>query len=235
MPQYFHRDWNARGRLLLVGTPAYVIAAGWLMAQWVHMPYFTGVGVAVEQPIAFSHEYHVGLLEIDCRYCHSTVDQASFAGMPATATCLGCHEHVWTGLSEIQPLKSSAETGIPIAWRRVHDVPDYAFFDHGIHVQKGVACVTCHGRVDRMPQVWKTQTLSMQWCLECHREPERYVRPREFVFDLEWEVPSDRGGFAALAEQLELQSVPRDAEHLGRMLVERYDIQRYTSCSNCHQ
>lgn len=234
MPQYFSRAWNTRLRLALLAAPVYVGVAGWILAQWADAPGVTGVNVAVDQPIPFSHKFHVGQLRLDCRYCHGEVENSASAGMPSTETCHGCHQHVWTGLGAIQPVASSMATGVPLTWQRVHDLPDFAWFDHSIHVQKGIGCVTCHGRVDQMPLVWKTETLQMRWCLDCHRDPAPYVRPRKFVFDLAWQPPEGEQDLATLAQQLDLPRAPESREELGEMLVAHYRIQRYTSCSNCH-
>ena len=215
MPQFFHSRWNALSRLGLYGSPVLLGAlglAGWLV---VRSPYWTGTNEPVEQPVPFSHEIHSGRLGLDCRYCHGTVEDSAFAGVPATEVCMNCHAHVWTGLPALEPVRSSYRTGIPLSWKRVHDLPDYSHFHHGIHIQKGIGCVSCHGRVDRMHQVWQAETLHMEWCLECHREPERFVRPREEVFNMAWEPPADRAA-------------------LGQALVEKYRIRRDTSCSKCH-
>ena len=155
--------------------------------------------------------------------------------MPSSDVCAGCHQQLWTAHREVEPVMSSIETRIPVSWRRVHDVPDFAFFDHSIHVETGIGCVTCHGRVDQMSLVHQTETLEMQWCLECHRQPEKYVRPREEVFNMQWTPPEDPEELAELARTLEIRSVPTSSAELRRALVNKYDIQQYTSCSNCHQ
>jgi hypothetical protein len=203
--------------------------------QVVRSPFMTGVNRPVRQPVPFSHEIHAGRLELDCRYCHTTVERSAFAGMPSTDICMQCHQHVWTGLPQLEPVRASYRTALPLAWMRVHNLPEFAFFDHSIHVQKGVGCATCHGRVDRMPVVWQTQTLHMQWCLECHREPERFVRPREEVFNMAWQTPADPRGLEHLARRVGLETTPTDQRELGLALVAKYRIHRYTSCSNCHQ
>jgi hypothetical protein len=169
-----------------------------------------------QQPIQFSHEHHVGGLGIDCRYCHTSVEVSAFAGLPATETCMHCHAYIWTESPFLAPVRDSFRTGQSIAWTRVHDLPDFVYFNHSIHVHKGIGCVTCHGRVDRMPLLAKAQSLQMEWCLECHRAPERFVRPREFVFRMDWQPQED---------QLTL----------GRRLVQDYNIARLTTCSTCHR
>jgi hypothetical protein len=176
----------------------------------------TQVNVAQEQPIPFSHKHHVGGLGIDCRFCHTTVDSAAFAGIPSTKTCMNCHSQIWADSPTLQKVRESFRTGKPIEWIRVHDLPDFVYFDHSIHIKKGVACVTCHGRVDQMPLTWREKTLHMTWCLDCHRHPERYVRPREQVFSMDWQ-PSE------------------DQISLGKKLVKKYNIQKLTDCSICHR
>ena len=235
MPQFFHSRWNALARLSLFGGPLYLAAVASMAAYVVYSPYATGTSDPVDQPVPFSHEVHSGLLKLDCRYCHAKVEQAAFAGMPSTDVCMNCHTRVWTGLPAIEPVRASYETNIPLAWRRVHNLPDFAYFDHSIHVQKGYACVTCHGRVDRMDLVWQTETLYMQWCLECHREPARHIRPREYVFHMDWEFPNDPLELESLGRRLGVDPPPVSSEELQVALVKKYDIQRYTSCSICHQ
>ncbi len=178
--------------------------------------YVTQAGVPREQPVPFSHAHHVGGVGIDCRYCHTSVEDSSFAGIPPTRTCINCHSQLFNDSPTLEPVRESFRTGEPLAWTRVHDLPDYAYFDHGIHVRKGVACVTCHGPVDIMPLTWQHESLQMEWCLECHRHPELYVQPRETVMMTDWEPPADRAA-------------------LGLELIERYDIRTRTDCSTCHR
>ena len=165
------------------------------------------------------HQHHVGGLGVDCRYCHVSVETSDFAGMPSTEICMNCHSEIWTESDMLEPVRESYRTGVPIPWRRVHNLPDFAYFNHGIHVQKGVGCVTCHGRVDRMPLVWKAQSLQMEWCLGCHRNPAPFLRPNEFVFSMEWQPPPGDIGF-------------------GERLIKDYNIRGdylLTSCSTCHR
>jgi len=176
----------------------------------------TGVGVPVEQPVPFSHKHHVGDDGLDCRYCHTSVEQSPFAGIPPTKTCMNCHAQLWTEAPILEPVRESFRIGKPLQWVRIHRLADFVYFDHSIHVRKGIGCSTCHGRVDQMPLTWRENTLFMEWCLECHRNPERFVRPREQVFSMDWEPPKDQ-----LA--------------LGAKLVKEYKIQSMTSCSTCHR
>jgi hypothetical protein len=216
MPQYFSRSANTVARFSLVLVVVVVACVFWFGGLIVRSPYETLQNVPREQPVAFSHEHHVGGLGIDCRYCHTTVEYSSFANIPATKICMNCHSEMWAVSPELEPVRQSYRTGRSIAWTRVHDLPEYVYFDHSIHISKGVGCSTCHGRVDKMALTWQAQPLTMQWCLDCHRHPERYVRPRNKVFEMAYAAPPDQ-----LA--------------LGRRLIKQYHIQSLTSCSTCHR
>jgi len=172
----------------------------------------------IEQPVPFSHEHHVGGLGIDCRYCHTGVETSPFAGLPPTQTCVACHSQMWIHAPMLEPVRQSWADQKPLQWNRVHDLPDYVYFDHSIHVAKGVGCSTCHGDVSKMPLEMKVASLEMRWCLECHRNPERHLRPRSEIFNPSWKEPADQ-----LAQ--------------GRKLVELYHVQKdqLTNCSLCHR
>lgn len=216
MSQIFHRSTNTISRVTIFGALFFVAALLWLLATLARSSYATRQNVALTQPVQFSHDHHVSALGIDCRYCHQSVETASSAGMPATSTCMQCHAQIWNRSPMLAPIRASLREDRPIVWNRVHDLPDFVYFDHSIHVKKGIGCVSCHGRVDRMPLMWKASTLQMEFCLECHRHPERYVRPVDKVFDLAWEPPADQ-------------------PNLGAELVQRYEIERLTNCSVCHR
>ena len=216
MAQIFHRSTNTISRVSIFGALFVVAGLLFLIAQIHRSPWATDAHVAREQPIQFSHERHVGGNGIDCRYCHTSVERSAFAGIPPTKTCMNCHTEVFASSPYLKPVRDSFEAGKAIQWTRVHDLPDFVHFDHSIHVNKGVGCTTCHGPVDRMPLMWQEQSLQMEWCLDCHRTPERYVRPRSAVFSVDYRPPSN---------QLEL----------GRRLVAEYKIQKLTDCSTCHQ
>jgi len=216
MPQIFHRSFNVISRVSIFGAIFFLAALGWIGAKTVRAPYYTNAFVAVEQPVPFSHRHHVGGLGIDCRYCHTSVEETAFAGMPTTKTCMNCHSQIWVGSAMLAPIRESYATGRSVEWNRVHQLPDFTYFNHSIHIKKGVGCVSCHGRVDEMPLTWQVHTLHMDWCLDCHRNPEQHVRPRDQVFNLAFEQPGDQ------AEQ-------------GRQLVEAYGIRTKTSCSVCHR
>jgi hypothetical protein len=219
MSQIFHRSTNTISRFSLFGAVFFLAFLGWLLDAVNRSPYVTRQAVARVQPVQFSHQHHVGAMGIDCRYCHTTVERTAFANVPSTKTCMNCHSQIWAASPELEPVRASFRTGASIEWVRVHDLPDFVYFNHSIHVAKGIGCETCHGRVDQMPLVAQAANLQMDWCLECHRNPERFVRPREEVFTAGWEPPGD---------QLEL----------GRRLVREYGIRgpfALTSCSTCHR
>ena len=217
MPRSFPPAANSIFRSSLAAVVILVTTALGMATALQWTPYVTDQQVAIEQPVPFSHQHHVGGLGIDCRFCHTGVDQSSFAGVPPTKTCMTCHSQLWTGSGMLQPVRTSWEVSKPIEWRRVHNLPQYVLFPHDIHVAKGVGCSTCHGAVDHMPLTWQAKTLQMAWCLNCHRNPEQYLRPREQVFNMQYQAPNQ--------------------VDLGRTLKQLYDIkprQQLESCSTCH-
>ena len=216
MSQIFHRSTNTISRVSIFGALFAIGGLLWLFAAVNRSPWVTQVHVARQQPIQFSHERHVAGNGIDCRYCHSSVEESAFAGIPPTKTCMNCHSEIFANSPFLEPVRTSFRTDTAIRWTRVHDLPDFAYFNHSIHVNKGVGCTTCHGQVDRMPLMWQEKSLQMEWCLDCHRNPEQYVRPREAIFDVNYQPPPDQA-------------------ELGRRLVSEYQIQELTSCSTCHR
>jgi hypothetical protein len=216
MAQIFHPSFNTFSKLSIVFGNVLGVAVLLGILQIGRSPYVTRAQETREQPVPFSHKHHVSGLGIDCRYCHTSVETSAFAGIPPTKTCMTCHSQIWADSPMLEPVRDSYRTDESIEWLRLHDLADFAYFNHSIHVKKGVGCDTCHGPVNEMPLMWKEETLQMEWCLECHREPEQFVRPREEVFNYEW-VP------------------PTDQLTLGRELVEKYDIQRLDNCSVCHR
>src|SRR5689334_1771480 len=182
MAQIFHRSTNTISRFTIFGSLVVVAVGLWAALQLERSPYTTFAGVARPQPVPFSHEHHVRGLGIDCRYCHTSVEKSGFAGIPPTETCMTCHSQIWTDSPMLEPVRTSLRTNTPIRWNRVHDLPDYAYFNHAIHVNKGVGCVSCHGQVDQMPLTWKAEPMTMEWCLSCHRNPENHLRPVAEVF-----------------------------------------------------
>lgn len=215
----FPKWTNKLPLVLLVSVVSLVCFTVFAFAYWGSPKHYI-VGYQPVQPIAFSHELHAGQLGMDCRYCHFNVEKGRHAGVPPTETCLNCHNLVKTGsktgTDEIQKIHDAHEAGVPIEWVRIHKLPDYAYFDHSAHVNKGVSCVDCHGRVDQMTEVRAEQPLSMSWCLDCHRDPAPHVRDRAKVTDLAWKPEGD-------------------AAELGREFMKMYNVQPRTDCSACHR
>jgi Cytochrome c7 and related cytochrome c len=219
MSQLFHRHTNIYSRLSIVALGLFVVALGGVVALFHIGGFFTNQDAYVEQPLQFSHAHHVGGMGIDCRYCHTSVEESAFANIPPTKTCMNCHSQIWTQAPILEPVRASFQNNTPLQWTRVHDLPDFVYFNHSIHVKQGVGCATCHGPVDRMPLMYQHAPLTMKWCLDCHRNPARYVRPRDQVFNMAWERPADDPG-------------------LGARLVSEYKIgsvEQLTSCSTCHR
>ena len=216
LAQIFQRSFNVLSKISIFGGVFLLVGLGWLGAKFVRSDYVTGAGVVRDQPVPFSHQHHVGGLGIDCRYCHGSVETAAVAGMPTTKTCMNCHAQIWAAGPMLEPVRESFRTGKSLSWDRVHRLPDFVFFNHSIHVKKGVGCSTCHGRVDEMPLTRQVASLYMEWCLQCHRQPELFIRPRREIFNMAWQAPADQ-----------LQS--------GQELVKAFKIERYTDCSTCHR
>jgi hypothetical protein len=217
MAQLFPKAANPIAKASVV---VLVLAAGLVgvlvMGVLPRSSYVTGQSEAREQPVPFYHAHHVGGMGIDCRYCHTSVDKAAYAGIPPTKTCMNCHSQIWNQSPTLEPVRASWRTGAAIEWVKVHDLPDYVYFNHSAHVNKGVGCATCHGRVDRMSHVWQEKSLLMEWCLECHRQPEKYLRPKSEVYNIAYQPP---------ANQLEL----------GRRLAREYRVKTQVTCSTCHR
>jgi len=219
MSQLFHHSANAIARFTLFGAIFIVAFLGWLGMQVAGSAWITRQTQQRQQPVPFSHEHHVGGLGLDCRYCHTTVETSSFANIPPTKTCMNCHSQIWLTSPTLEPVRASFRTGTSIQWTRVHDLPDFVYFNHSIHIAKGVGCESCHGRVDLMPLTVQHANLEMSWCLDCHRNPEKYVRPREFITTMGYHPDGDQ-------------------EAIGTRLVKEYGIQdarTLTSCNTCHR
>jgi len=198
--------------LAAIGGLVYAV----VLITGVFSPEMSAIGYAPEQPVPYSHALHAGDLDIDCRYCHNSVETGARANIPPTATCMNCHASIKTESPLLAPVRESFETGQPVPWVEVHDLPDFVYFNHAGHVQSGVGCVSCHGRVDRMEVVEQVEALTMGWCLECHRNPEPNLRPKEFVTDMDWRAAGD---------QLEL----------GAELRRQHNINPSTDCATCHR
>jgi len=230
--QIFHRSTNTISRATIFGAIFVVAALFWAAAEIQRSPYVTYAGVRRSQPVPFSHQHHVAGLGLDCRYCHTSVEDSSFAGIPPTKTCMNCHSQIWMGAPLLEPVRESFRSGKSLIWNRANDLPDFVYFNHSIHINKGVGCNTCHGPVDRMPLIYNYASLEMEWCLECHRAPEKYLRPRDQVFNMRYEPPS--GAEPAVVDGKEYS----DQASLGIDLVKKYQLRTVadiTSCSTCHR
>src|SRR5216110_3108531 len=190
MSQIFHPSTNTLSKVSIFGAIFFVVGLLFVAAAIQRSPYNTQQGVPREQPVPFSHQHHVGGMGLDCRYCHTSVETSAFAGIPPTKTCMNCHSQIWTGAPMLEPVRESFRTGKSLVWNRVNDLPDFVYFNHSIHINKGVGCNTCHGPVDRMPLMYNYASLQMEWCIECHRAPEKNLRPREQVFNMRYQQPT---------------------------------------------
>jgi len=219
MSQIFHHSANAIARITIYGGIFIVGFLGWAGYQLDASHYSTRQSVPREQPVPFSHAHHVGGVGLDCRYCHTTVEDSSFANIPPVKTCMNCHSQIWRTSPTLEPVRAAFRANSSIRWTRVHDLPDFVYFNHSIHVAKGVGCETCHGRVDKMPLMAMEQNLRMEWCLGCHRNPAPNLRPRQFITTMGYQPAGDQ-------------------DVIGPQLVAEYKIQSprvLTSCSTCHR
>ncbi|MBM4361234.1 MAG: cytochrome c3 family protein [Deltaproteobacteria bacterium] len=212
-PRWANKTVQVAGAVLGL-APVYLIGLIWYGAS----PKTTDVGYQPKQSVPYSHAKHAGELGIDCRYCHNTVEQAAHAAVPPTETCMNCHARVKTKSAKLERVRESWKTGASVEWVKVHDLPDYVYFNHSAHVTRGVGCVSCHGRVDQMVEVYQDQPLSMGWCLDCHRAPWKNLRPPSEVTNMAWKTP---GG--------------EDPEAYGKKLAEANNIHPSTDCSTCHR
>lgn len=218
MPQIFRPRANGLVTIVLFGTAVSVVAIAAVAVIVGRSPYSTAVYYTPEQPVPFSHEHHVGALGIDCRYCHTSVEQSSFAGIPSTHLCMTCHSQIFTDQKMLAPVRQSLMRGEPIHWVRVYDLADFVYFNHRVHVQNGIGCASCHGRVDKMPLMQQAKRLSMEWCLACHRNPAPNLRPLDKITAMGYEPASD--------------GIP------GEKLMKRYGIDhpnRLSECYTCHR
>jgi hypothetical protein len=222
MPQIFHHSTNTLAKLSIFGAIFILLAAMWALAEINRSSYNTGQYIERQQPVQFSHKHHTGDDGIDCRYCHTSVETSSSAGMPSTQTCMNCHSQIWADSPYLEPVRESWKNKTPIEWTRVHDLPDYVYFNHSIHVAKGVGCASCHGQVDEMPLMYQASSLQMEWCLECHREPEKFIRPKEQIYNMKWRLQNK--------SESELAEATRWKQEY-KILDER----TMTSCSTCHR
>jgi Cytochrome c7 and related cytochrome c len=216
MAQIFHRSTNTISRLSIYGALFLALGGIFLLYGFSESMYMTDVNEAKEQPVPFSHRHHAGELGLDCRYCHTSVENSADAGMPATKTCMTCHSQIWVNSPMLEPVRASYRDDRSIEWNRVNAVPDFVYFNHSIHVNKGVGCTTCHGPMGDMPLTFRANTMLMGWCLDCHRAPQNFVRPRSEVFSIHYQPPANQA-------------------ELGAQLVKDYKIQSLTNCTTCHR
>ena len=215
MSQIFKPSTNTLAKVTLFGAIFILLVSVWILVSLNRSAYATRQTIIRAQPVPFSHDHHTEAMGISCLYCHTSVEESAFAGIPPTATCMNCHKLIWNDSPMLEPVRESLRTGEPIRWARVNDLPDFVYFNHSIHVAKGMGCVSCHGRVDKMPLLRQAVSLQMEWCLDCHRSPEDFVRPRSEIYNMEWEA--------------------EDQAALGARLVEEYEIESLLSCSVCHR
>jgi hypothetical protein len=225
MAQIFHHSVNSIAKAFIIGSTLLVVALctlGWIVDR---SPYTTAQGIIREQPIPFSHTHHVKGLGIDCRYCHTSVEESSFAGFPATKTCMTCHSQIYRDAPMLEPVRKSFAENKPIHWNRVHNLADYVYFNHSIHVAKGVGCNVCHGQVDEMRLTWQHATLQMDWCLSCHRNPEKFIRPKDEVFNLQYDPAKEAASRGVSVPSMQAE------------LMKEYHIraEQLTNCSMCHR
>jgi hypothetical protein len=218
MAQIFHPSMKVVAKASIVALVIVVAVLSTVGVLMYRSSYYTTAAEPRQQVVPFSHKHHVGGLGIDCRYCHTSVEQSSFAGIPPTSTCMTCHSQVWTGSPMLAPVRESYRTNTPLKWTRVNDLPDFVFFNHSIHISKGIGCQTCHGLVNEMPLTWRQESLYMAWCLDCHRAPEKNIRPRSEVFNMKYKAPDNQA-------------------ELGMKLVKEYSVKtkQLTDCSICHR
>jgi hypothetical protein len=232
MSQIFHRSANTLSRATIFGAVFVLAFLTWVGYMVQGSPYVTYAGVRKPQPVPFSHQHHVAGLGIDCRYCHTSVENSSFAGIPPTRTCMNCHSQIWTNAALLEPVRASYRSGESLQWTRVNQLPDFVFFNHSIHVNKGVGCNTCHGPVDQMPLMYQQNSLQMEWCIGCHREPQENLRPREQVFNMRYQQPTDMNPVTVDGQKFTEQ------EALGLYLLKKYQVRSVhdiTSCNTCHR
>jgi hypothetical protein len=238
MSQLFHPAANAIAKGTIFGAIFIIAIAAWVAAVVDRSPWMTQANVSRAQPVPFSHEHHVNGLGIDCRYCHTSVTESAFAGIPPTKTCMTCHSQIWTNATMLEPVRASWRTEKPIEWTRVHKLPDFVFFNHSIPIAKGIGCVSCHGQVDKMPLMYQANSLRMGWCLDCHREPENNIRPKSQVFNMNYDLAQDQG----LEQELNISKEQADKfrasqAELGKFLVDKYHVRKgqLTDCFVCHR
>jgi hypothetical protein len=228
MAQLFHRSMNSVVRIIVFGLP--LLAMGSILGGTVlyRSGYMTGENETIDQPVPFSHKHHVGELGIDCRYCHTSVETSAFAGIPPTKICMNCHQQIWTGSEMLGVVRESYKQDKSIPWIRVHNSPDYVYFNHSIHIAKGVGCQSCHGDVDKMHLTFQSKSLLMEWCIKCHRDPTPNLRPKDEVTSMTWKPEHTKKPDGTPYNQAELGAELKKAHNVR-------DAFTMTSCSMCHR
>lgn len=237
--QIFHHSTNTLAKLSIFGGIFIAGFALWVLAEVNRSSYNTGQFIERQQPVQFSHKHHTGDDGISCVYCHTSVESSSNAGLPPTQTCMNCHTQIWSESPYLELVRTSYRDNTPLEWTRVHDLPDYVYFNHSIHVSKGFGCASCHGRIDEMPAVYQAASLQMEWCLECHREPERFIRPKDQIYNMAWNIEADLGDKVRADPENRLGE-NKSPERLRKAhdLLKQYrvrDVGTITSCSTCHR
>ena len=237
MSQLFHPAANAIAKGTIFGAIFIIAIAGWCASVVDTSPYYTQQYVSRAQPVPFSHEHHVNGLGISCLYCHTSVKESAFAGIPPTKTCMTCHSQIWTNAAILEPVRQSWIKEEPIRWTRVHKLPDFVYFNHSIHVAKGIGCASCHGEVDKMPLMYQENTLRMGWCLQCHRNPENFIRPKDQILNMRYDPATDENLHKELGVSKEEADKYRSQATLGPLLIEKYAVRKsqLTNCYVCHR
>ena len=220
MPQLFPKSSNSASKVSIVAAGILLAAVGLATINVNRTTYMTTQSMPIEQVVQFTHSHHVGALGIDCRFCHTAVEESASAGIPPSKTCMGCHSMVWKDAPILEPVRESYRNDTSVEWIRVHDLPEFVYFNHSIHVKKGVGCESCHGRVDKMPLMWRENSLNMEWCLSCHRAPENFLRPRDKITTMGWDPMKELGVSQA---------------ELGAKLKDEYKVESRTNCATCHR
>jgi hypothetical protein len=220
MAQVFPKSSNAASKASIVVAGVVLGAVGLATINVNRTTYMTTEDLPLDQVVQFTHSHHVGTLGIDCRFCHTSVEESSYAGIPPSKTCMGCHSVVWKDAPILEPVRASYRDDTSLEWRRVHDLPEFVYFNHSIHVAKGVGCESCHGRVDKMPLMWRENSLNMEWCLACHRAPEKFLRPKDQIYTMGWDPVAALG---------------KTQEELGAELKREYQVESRTNCATCHR
>ncbi|MCW5935460.1 MAG: cytochrome c3 family protein [Fimbriimonadia bacterium] len=242
MPQVFKKYHNTVARVTIFGGLFGLVGLVLTASNVSRSSYVTKAMVPLDQPVPFSHKHHYEELGIDCRYCHWSVEKSAHAGVPSTEVCMSCHSQVWTNSPLLEPMRSSMASGVPVAWNKVNDLPDFVYFNHSIHINKGIGCNSCHSGIEKMHLTYKSQAFSMAWCLDCHRKPEANIRPQGEVFNMYYKPPKNQEEVEAMmkAHGLTLkpgEEMPTNSAEFGKFLVKRYNIhvEQLDNCSVCHR